>query len=101
MSADAQRRVAEKKSSRRKQQRDQREQQQQEQQQAAVPRAAYTIPEFCEAHRFSRATYYNLPPDERPDEARVLGRKLITMEAAAAWRTKRTVAASEQATAAK
>ena len=48
--------------------------------------AADPIPEFCRQHRIGVATYYKLPPAQRPKEMR-LGRKvLITREAAAEWR---------------
>ena len=48
------------------------------------------------AHRISRSTYYNLRKQGLgPDEARVLDRVIITMEAAARWRKAR-----ERATAA-
>jgi len=54
---------------------------------------AYTISEFCVAHRISRATYYNLKKrNEGPDEAHVLGRIIITQESAASWRQARTAA---------
>ena len=46
----------------------------------------YTIPEFCAAHGFSRATYYNIPPEDRPREMQVRGCKLISREAGAEWR---------------
>jgi len=47
---------------------------------------ALSIPDFCEAHSFSRSGYYNLPHDQRPREMRVGKRVLITQEAAAEWR---------------
>ena len=47
---------------------------------------AYTIPEFCSQHRFSRQGYYNLPLEDRPDEIRIGKRVLISREAAARWR---------------
>jgi hypothetical protein len=54
---------------------------------------AFTIPEFCTAHRISRAHYYVLKARGLgPDEAELLGRIIITREAAAAWRRKRTAA---------
>ena len=89
MSPDAQRRRRAKKRQRKKQRR------------AEAPRAAYTIPEFCEAHRISRATYYNVKKAGRgPREKHVLGRIIITGEAAADWRSEGTAAASNhQATA--
>ena len=49
-------------------------------------RDAYSIPEFCRRHGFSRAGYYNLPLELRPNEMRVGGRVLISKEAAADWR---------------
>jgi hypothetical protein len=54
----------------------------------AVERAAYTISEFCNAHRISRAHYYNLKKlGQGPDEARAGDRTvIITLEAAARWR---------------
>lgn len=61
----------------------------------AVERAAYTISEFCDAHRISRAHYYNLKKlGQGPDEARASDRTvLITIEAAARWRRQREKAA--------
>ena len=61
----------------------------------AVERAAYTISEFCDAHRISRAQYYNLRKlGQGPDEARAGDRiVLITNEAAARWRRQREKAA--------
>ena len=54
---------------------------------------AYTIREFCVAHRISRATYYNLKNKNKgPAEAHLLGRVIITRESAAAWRQARTAA---------
>jgi hypothetical protein len=60
----------------------------------AVERAAYTISEFCDAHRFSRAHYYNLKKlGQGPDEARAGDRTvIITIEAATRWRKQRTAA---------
>ncbi len=49
-------------------------------------RDAQTIPEFCVSHGFSRATYYNLPPEDRPREMHIGKLKRITREAAAEWR---------------
>jgi hypothetical protein len=62
---------------------------------SAVERAAYTISEFCSAHRISRAHYYNLKKlGQGPDEARAGDRTvIITMEAAARWRRRREKAA--------
>jgi hypothetical protein len=55
------------------------------------PPDAYTILEFCKAHRISRAQYYVLRDKGLgPDEARLLGRVIITKESAARWRKMRT-----------
>jgi hypothetical protein len=57
---------------------------------APITRVAFTIPEFCEAHRICRATYYELKKlNQHPDEVRVLGRILITKESAARWLKRR------------
>jgi hypothetical protein len=57
------------------------------------PLDAYTVREFCTAHRISRSHYYVLKARGLgPDEAELLGRIIITKEAAAAWRRKRTAA---------
>ena len=51
------------------------------------PPAAYSVPEFCDLHRFSRAHLYKLWKDGLgPDRMRVGGRTLISAEAAARWR---------------
>ncbi|MEI8715878.1 helix-turn-helix transcriptional regulator [Mesorhizobium sp. ISC11] len=48
---------------------------------------AYNIPEFCAAHRISRATFYNLLNDgHAPRTMKVGSRVLISKEAAADWR---------------
>ncbi|AZO12525.1 MULTISPECIES: helix-turn-helix domain-containing protein [unclassified Mesorhizobium] len=48
---------------------------------------AYSIPEFCAAHRISRATFYNLiNAGTAPRTMKVGGRVLISKEAAADWR---------------
>jgi hypothetical protein len=48
---------------------------------------AYSIPEFCAAHRISRALFYLLQKDRSgPTLMRVRGRTLVTAEAAAEWR---------------
>jgi hypothetical protein len=63
----------------------------------AVQRTAYTVDEFCWAHGFSRAQYYKLKArGEGPDEFRVGKRVLISEEAAARWRRKRTQEAAQQ-----
>jgi hypothetical protein len=60
---------------------------------------AFTIPEFCAAHRISRAFYYTLRSRGlAPDEAELLGRKIITHEAATRWRKQRTAASKRSGT---
>lgn len=50
---------------------------------------AYSIEEFCRRHSISRATYYNMKiAGKGPREGHVLGRIIITKEAAHAWREK-------------
>ncbi len=48
--------------------------------------AADPIPEFCRQHRMGVATYYKIPPDQRPKENKIGRKKLISREAAAEWR---------------
>ena len=56
------------------------------------PRAAFTIPEFCEAHRFSQAKYYEMKREGwGPAEMSVGRRRLISYEAASVWRREREV----------
>ena len=53
-------------------------------------RAAFTVPEFCEAHRISQAKYYEMKKEGwGPVEMEVGRRRLISFEAAAEWRRKR------------
>jgi predicted DNA-binding transcriptional regulator AlpA len=48
---------------------------------------AYTIEEFCQRHRMSRAGYYKLRNQGRtPVEMRLGSKVLISREAAAEWR---------------
>lgn len=50
---------------------------------------AFSIDEFCRRHSISHGTYYNLKEkDEGPREGHVMGRVLITKEAAKDWRKK-------------
>jgi hypothetical protein len=57
------------------------------QQPNATGKRAYSIDEFCRAHGICRQTYYNLKKVGRaPVEMNVLARKIISEEAAAAWR---------------
>jgi hypothetical protein len=51
------------------------------------PSLAFTIQEFCDAHRISRAHYYNLKRRGLgPVETDVGGVIIITKESAAVWR---------------
>jgi len=51
---------------------------------------AYSITEFCAAHRISRATFYNLiKAGQAPRLMAVGGRRLVSKEAAEAWRRAR------------
>ena len=54
------------------------------------PSCAYRIQEFCDAHRISRAHYYNLKRRGLgPDETDVAGVIIITAHNAARWRRQR------------
>ena len=56
---------------------------------ALAERSASTIEEFCEAHRISRARYFELKKQGlTPVEMAVGKLRLISHEAAAAWRRK-------------
>ncbi len=59
-----------------------------------VPNAeAYSIPEFCEAHRISESMYYKIRGlGLGPKETRALTKIIITKESAADWRRDRTTA---------
>ena len=55
-----------------------------------MEREAYTIDEFCRAHGFSRAHYFNLQKQGGgPRVMRVGSRVLVSREAAADWRRSR------------
>jgi hypothetical protein len=55
------------------------------------PPDACSIASFCKQHGISRAQYYVLrKAGLGPDEMRLIGRVLITREAAARWRRKHT-----------
>jgi hypothetical protein len=57
--------------------------------------AAFTVEEFCRAHRIGSATYYELKKSEQgPDEMEVGRRRIISFEAAARWRREREKAAA-------
>jgi hypothetical protein len=67
---------------------------------AEVPRAAYSIPEFCKAHRICEAFYYKLrAAGLGPREMRTLRKVTISVEAAEEWRRAREVAAAADAAA--
>lgn len=54
-----------------------------------MERQAYTVDEFCQAHRICRASFYNLLKSGRgPKTMKVGGRTLVTIEAATEWRAK-------------
>lgn len=54
---------------------------------SGLDRAAYTIAEFCEAHRISRSKLYQLwQAGAGPAFKNIGTKKIITTEAAAAWR---------------
>jgi predicted DNA-binding transcriptional regulator AlpA len=58
----------------------------------------YTIATFCEAHRISRSTFYNLVRDGIAPRFFKLGPSVrITREAAAKWRAEREAAADQRA----
>ena len=51
-----------------------------------VPRVAYTVPEFCAAHRFSLSMYYKLrEAGKGPRESHAGTKTLISVANAAAW----------------
>lgn len=58
--------------------------------------AAFTVPEFCEAHRISRALFYILVRDGSGPRVLKAGRRtLITVDAAAEWRRRMEAATAE------
>ena len=49
----------------------------------------FTVAEFCESHRLSRSTFYELLKEGRAPKTMQIGRRrLISSEAAAEWRAK-------------
>jgi uncharacterized protein YcaQ len=57
---------------------------------------AYSIRQFCQAHSISVDTYFRLQrANGGPATMKVGGRTLISVEAAAAWRRDRELAAQE------
>ena len=56
---------------------------------AHVAPAAFTVAEFCEAHRISRALFYLLLRENNGPRLLKAGRRtLVTVDAAAEWRQK-------------
>lgn len=52
-----------------------------------VGRAAYTVLEFCQAHRISRSLFYEMRKNGlAPKQMKVGSRTLISAEAAKEWR---------------
>jgi len=65
-----------------------------------VPAAAYSIREFCAAHRLSESMYFKLRNQGLgPDEMSVGSRRIISFEAAERWRRAREQAAATEAAA--
>jgi hypothetical protein len=61
---------------------------------AEVPRAVFTIKEFCAAHRLSEAMYFKLRNvGLGPREMRAMRKVTISLEAASDWRRAREQAA--------
>lgn len=52
--------------------------------------AAYTVREFCAAHRLSRALFYKMDAAQRPAILKIGRRTIISRESAEAWRAKMT-----------
>jgi hypothetical protein len=62
------------------------------------PQAAFTVAEFCRAHRVSQAMYYQMKKEGwGPAEMSVGRRRLISYEAASVWRRERETTASSTA----
>lgn len=56
---------------------------------AQLPPAAFSVPEFCSAHRISRALFYLLLRDGQGPRVIKAGRRtLVSAEAADEWRRK-------------
>ena len=61
------------------------------------PSHAFTIQEFCDAHRLSRSQFYELEKRRLAPVVTDLGGKFVIMsEAAAAWRRRRIAAGSRK-----
>jgi hypothetical protein len=62
----------------------------------AIPRAAYSVNQFCEAHSVSRSKLYSMWREGiGPRFMEVGDKRLITVEAAADWRHAREAATAE------
>src|SRR5260221_3396938 len=62
------------------------------------PQAAFTVPEFCAAHRISVAKYYELKKEGLGPVEMVVGRRrVIAVESAERWRREREAAAIDAA----
>jgi hypothetical protein len=62
------------------------------------PRAAFTVPEFCAAHRISVAKYYEIKKAGWGPVEMVVGRRrVIAVESAERWRRERETAAIDAA----
>jgi len=62
------------------------------------PTHAFTIPEFCDAHRLSKARYYELKKQGLTPVEMVVGRRrTISFESAARWRRERECQAATEA----
>jgi hypothetical protein len=61
-----------------------------------IPAAAFSIREFCVAHRLSESMYFKLRAQGLgPDEMIIGSRRIISYEAAARWRREREAATAE------
>jgi hypothetical protein len=59
----------------------------------SVERAAYSISEFCAAHRISQSMYFKIRnAGLGPREARALNKVIITLQSADDWRRERETA---------
>jgi hypothetical protein len=64
----------------------------------APERAAYSVGEFCMAHRISRSKLYQMwAAGSGPRVMRIGSKVLVTVEAAADWRAAREAASAEPA----
>jgi len=62
------------------------------------PTHAFSIQEFCDAHRISRSKYYELKAQGlTPVEMKVGHRRMISFESAARWRREKECAAETEA----